>query len=229
MAVAHLTIVDHRIRDAVTQQFEWDPFVDATAIGVTARDGVVTLTGFVDSVAGKLTAERLAKSVRGVRAVANDLDVRVLVERTDPELAADAVRAMDLRGTIPSTVQVTVHAGHITLTGRVNRVVQKMDAESAVRRIKGVRGVHNHITVAGQAVGDDVRHRITTALHRTADIDARHLFVNVEGSVATLKGTVTTWSQRGAAERAAAGAPGITQVDNEIIVEPPVELIDEQC
>jgi osmotically-inducible protein OsmY len=228
MSTGALTDLDVRVREHVVHQLDWDPEVDASGIGVSAKDGVVSLTGYIDSYGGKLAAERAAKRVRGVRGVANDLEVTLKVGRTDADIARDAVRALELRGTVPTTVQAVVHEGHVTLTGKAGWLYQARDAEKAVRHITGVRGVFNHIEVAGGAVARDVRHRIVQALHRSADLDARHVAISVSGDVATLTGRVTTWQQRETAERAAAGAPGITRVKNEIVVKP-LEPIDEIC
>jgi osmotically-inducible protein OsmY len=201
------------------RQLEWDPEADASAIGVAAKHGTVTLSGFIDTYAGKLAAERAAKRVHGVRAVANEIEVRLRLERTDADIAQDAVRALELRAAIPESVQAAVHHGHLTLTGKVDWLYQKESAERAVRPIRGVRGVSNHISVAPQAAVRDVRHRIVKALHQNADVDARHVTVTVSGATATLTGTVGTWLQRESAERAAANAPGIAHVDNRIRVE----------
>jgi osmotically-inducible protein OsmY len=220
MSIASLTEADVRVRNAVWRQLEWDPAVDASAVGVSAKDGAVTLTGYVDTYAGKLAAERAAKRVRGVRVVANDIEVRLMLDRTDADIAADVVEALRLRSTIPRGVQAAVHDGTVTLTGRVDWLLQTRDAEKAVRHIRGVRKVMNHITVTPHAVDRDVRHRIVEALRRNADLDARHLTVDVDGDKVTLSGTVGTWLQRESAERAAAEAPGIAQVDNRILVEP---------
>ena len=228
MSTAALTDLDVQIREHVIHQLDWDPEVDASAIGVAATNGVVTLTGYIDSYGGKLAAERAAKRVRGVRGVANELDVRLKIGRTDVDIARDAVQALRLRNTVPATVQAVVHQGHVTLTGKVGWLYQARDAEKAVRHITGVRGVFNHIEVAAGAVTRDVRHRIVEALHRNADLDARHVAVSVFGGMATLTGSVTTWQQRETAERAAASAPGITCVDNQIRVDP-VDAVDEIC
>jgi osmotically-inducible protein OsmY len=228
MSTATLTDLDIRVRDRVLHQLDWDPEVDAGGIGVAARDGVVTLTGYIDTYSGKLAAERAAKHVRGVRGVANDLEVRLKIGRTDADLAADAVRALELRGTVPATVQAIVHDGHVTLTGKAGWLYQARDAEKAVRHIEGVRGVFNHIEVAAGSVARDVRHRIVQALHRSADLDAHRVKIDVAAGVATLTGSVTTWQQRETAERAAAHAAGITRVNNEILVQPfePVDPLE---
>lgn len=219
MTTATLTEADIRVRDAVTRQLDWDPEVDGSAVGVAARNGTVTLSGYIDTYSGKLAAERAAKRVRGVRAVANDIEVRVGLERTDTDTAEDAARALELRSTIPGTIQAVVHNGHVTLTGKVDWLYQKVSAEKAVRHIRGVRGVFNHITVVPPAAVRDVQQRIVRAMHQSADVDARHITVAVSGSTVTLTGTVATWAQRDSAERAAANAPGIGHVDNRITVQ----------
>jgi osmotically-inducible protein OsmY len=231
MTTMSLTDTDLRVRDSVLRQLDWDPEVDNSAVGAAAKNGVVTLTGYIDSYSGKLAAERAAKRVHGVRAVANDIEVRLRLGRTDSDIAADAARALELRSTVPESVQAVVHDGHITLTGRVTWIAQKRNAEKAVCHIRGVKGVLNHIDVSPSATERDVRHRIVEALHRNADLDARHVTVTVSGAVATLTGSVSSWLQRDAAEHAAANAPGVTNVDNRITVEPRQrsEESDEIC
>ena len=233
MTTAKLITHDTRLRDAVMRQLAWDPEVDESAVGVTAAEGTVTLTGSIDTYAGKLAAERAAKRVLGVRAVANDIDVRLRAERSDADIALDAARALQLLSTIPDGVQAAVHSGHVTLTGRVHWLFQKQSAERAMRHIRGVRNVINYISVAPNAVVRDVRNRIVRALHENADVDARHVQVTVEGDTATLTGTVATWLQRDSAERASAQAPGVAHVENRIVVqskhELPNESVDEIC
>jgi osmotically-inducible protein OsmY len=228
MTTATLTEADIRTRDNVLRQLDWDPEVDASAIGVSAKAGVVALTGYIDTYAGKLAAERAAKRVRGVRAVANDIDVRPKLGRTDVDIATDVARALELWGNVPDTVQAVVHGGYVTLTGRVGWLYQRRTAEKAIRHVRGVRGILNHIEADHGTVARDVQHRITAAIHRDADIDARHIDVTVVGNVATLVGRVATWSQRDAAERAAANAPGIRAVDNRLEIAA-TEGADEIC
>jgi osmotically-inducible protein OsmY len=220
MATMTLTETDVRVREQVRRQLDWDPDVDNSAIGIVAKNGVITLTGFIDSYAGKLAAERAAKRVRGVRAVANDIDVRLKLGRTDPDIARDAARALELRIGVPEGVQAVVHDGHVTLTGKVSWIAQRKNAEKAVAHVRGVRGVFNHIEVTPDRTHQDVRRRIVEALHRQADVNARHISVGISGEVAVLTGTVGTWNEREAAERAATDAPGIRWVDNRIVVEP---------
>ena len=230
MRTATLTNQDLRIQEAVLRQLDWDPQVDAAAVGVTAKDHTVTLTGYVDTYAGKLAAERAAKRVHGVRAVANDIEVRLMLARTDSDLAADAARALELRTSIPDTVQAAVHNAHVTLTGKVDWLYQKRQAEKAVRHIAGLRGVLNHITVVPRGAERDLRRRIVQSMHANADIDARHIKVTVSGGLARLTGTVRTWLQRTAIEHTVADAPGVTEVENCLLVEAPeVEPPDEIC
>lgn len=229
MTTASLSNADVKVRDAVMRQLEWDPEVDASAVGVAAKDGTVTLTGYINSYSGKLAAERAAKRVRGVRGVANDIAVRLKLPRVDTDIAADAVRALELRSTVPETVQATVHNGYVTLTGKVNWIYQKRDAEKAVRHVRGVRDVLNHIVVAPGALERDVRHRIVAALHRNANLAAERITVNVVGDKAILSGRVGSFLQRESAERAAADAPGIANVENRIAVESRLGDFDEIC
>jgi osmotically-inducible protein OsmY len=133
MTTASLTGTDVRLREAVIRQLDWDPEVDDSAIGVSAKDGVVTLTGFIDTYAGKLGAERVVKRVRGVRAVANDVVVRLKVDRTDPDLAADAARAVD--------------DDVVTLSGTVESWPQRDAAERAAGSVPGIRRIDNQVRV----------------------------------------------------------------------------------
>jgi osmotically-inducible protein OsmY len=213
-----LSRADTRTRDAVLQQLEWDSELDASGIGVTAKDHVITLTGFVDSYAAKLAAERLARRVAGVRAVANDIQVRLRLPRTDPEIAADAARALELRRPLPESVQAVVHNGHLTLTGTVRTLFQRATAQKAVRHIPGLKEILNRIVVAPTTTPRDVQRQIARALHRDATVGTRAIEVAVVGSKVTLRGEVPSWHERESAERAAMHAPGITDVDNQIAV-----------
>ena len=151
---------DSQLHDAVRRQLDEDPEVRAHDIAVTASDGVVTLTGFVDSYAEKLSAEQSVTRVRGVRGVANDIDVNVRDERTDPEIAKDAVHALQSHTNVPNRVTVTVRSGLVTLEGTVEWMYQKAAAESAVKYLKGVRSVSNLIRISQAAPADEVKTRI---------------------------------------------------------------------
>ena len=229
MSTATLSEQDLKLRDAVVHQLEWDPAVDAGDIGVSTHEGAVTLTGSINTYAGKLAAERAAKQVRGVRAVANDLDVKLVAGRTDGDIATDAAAMLRLHSEIPSSVQVVVHHGQVRLTGTVPWYYLYLEAEKLVRHIRGVRQVINDVTIAPPEAGRDLRRRITQALYRNASLDAKRIDVTVSGHIARLTGTATSWLQRQAAERAAYDAPGITIVDNQIIVEPPDGDVCEIC
>lgn len=230
MTTASLSQADMRIRDAVSKELAWDSQVDASAIGVAAKDGAVTLTGFIDSYPGKLAAERAAKRVRGVRAVANDVQVRLRLDRTDEDIARDAARALESHATLPDDVQAVVHQGHVTLTGKVTSLFKRTIAENAISHVEGLKSVTNRIEVAASTSPQDVRREIARALHRNADIDAKSIEVSVTGNKVHLTGTVSSWREREAAERAASHASGITVIDNRIGVRvetPPSE--DEIC
>jgi osmotically-inducible protein OsmY len=220
MGTATLKGSDLRTREVVMRQLEADPRVDASEIGVSATEGAVLLSGFIDTYEGKLAAERAAKRVRGVRAVANDLQVKLRLARTDDDIARDAARALQLRAAIPDKVQAAVHQGHITLTGTVSWLFQRDLAEEMVRYLPGVVEVINRITVVSGSTPSDIRKRITETLHRMADVDARHIDVQINGSVVTLHGEVSSWAELDAAGIAAAIAPGVTKVDNHIKVKP---------
>ncbi len=220
MATATLKGSDLRTREAVMRQLEADPRVDASEIGVSATEGAVLLSGFIDTYEGKLAAERAAKRVRGVRAVANDLQVKLRLTRTDDDIARDAARALQLRTAIPDKVQAAVHQGHVTLTGTVTWLFQRELAEEMVRYLPGVVQVINRINVVSGSTPRDIRKQITEALHRMADVDARHIDVEIHGSVVTLHGEVSSWAEVDAAGMTAAIAPGVTQVDNHIKIKP---------
>lgn len=234
MTTSTLAPADHRVRQLVLQQLEWDSQVDAAGIGVTARNGVVTLSGVIDSYAGKLAAERAAKRVHGVRAVANDLHVTLRQPRSDTDIANDAARALETHLILPPTVQVVVHNAHVVLTGTVHTLFQRVVAEKALRYVKGIKSLTNRVVVVAPVPSaDDIRPRLIRALHQDADVDARGLNVVISGNTVTLTGTVRSWHERESAERAAMHAPGITHVENLIAVEWSEEedsrALDEVC
>jgi osmotically-inducible protein OsmY len=218
MTTAQQNVADVQLRDNVIQQLEWDSEFDASAVGVAANAGAVTLTGYVDTYAGKLAVERAAKRVRGVRAVANDVQVRLKLERTDADIATDAAQALTLRANLPEGVQAVVHNGHITLTGTVATLFQSAVAEKAVQHIKGLKGIVNRITVAPSATSTDAADHIVRALRREIDVNSDGIEVTASGDTAVLKGTVRSWRERERAERAAMHSRGISRVVNLLAV-----------
>jgi len=214
---------DEQIQADVLEELKWDTRVRPNEIGVAVKDGIVTLTGWVDSYLKKMAAEEAAHRVPGVKAVANDIEVRLpgFAERTDTDLAAAVLNALRWDAAIPAgKVDVTVSQGWVTLKGEVEYAFQKRDAERAVRRLSGVKGVSNLITVKPQVLPTDLKQQIERALVRNAETDARRITVEVEGGKVILRGTVRSYAEKQAAEDTAWSAPGVTEVDNRIVISP---------
>ncbi len=217
MSTATLTRTDREIQTDVLSELGWDHSIQANEIGVAVKDGVVTLTGTVDTFLKKYEAEQAAHRVHGVLAVANDINVRTLGERTDADIATAAVHALKWNSSLPADkIKVTVDKSWVTLEGDVEWQYQKLEAERAVRALWGVKGVSNLIVVKPAASPSDLKKKIEGALIRTAQVDASNITVEVQGSKAILKGRVRSWPEREEAERQAWLAPGITSVDNRI-------------
>jgi osmotically-inducible protein OsmY len=214
---------DRDIERDVKEEFEWDPDLDASDIAVTVKDGVVTLAGFVKSYTDKYEAEAAAKRVAGVTGIANDIEVRLpsIDERPDPDIARDAVGALKSQLPLSSEhIKVVVKNGWVNLEGQVEWQYQKNTAESAVRRIKGVKGVTNMIQLKPRAQPAEIKRKIQDAFKRNAEIDANQIVVEANGSEVVLKGKVRSWVEREEAERVAWSAPGVTKVEDRIVVAP---------
>jgi len=213
--------LDSDIRRDVEDELRWDPDIDATDIAVAVHNGVVALTGFVRSYSQRTQAERDAKRVAGVVGVANDIEVRlpVIDQRPDPDIVRDAVSA--LKSELPyssENIKVIAKDGKITLEGSVEWNYARERAETAVKRIRGVKGVTNSITLKPKVAPYEVRRKIEDAFRRSAEIDASRVTVEANGSEVILRGTVKSWAEREEAERVAWAAPGVTKVDNRVTI-----------
>jgi osmotically-inducible protein OsmY len=216
---------DDDILKDVIAELKWEPGLRNDDIAVAVRGGVVTLAGFVDSYADKWKAERAAARVKGVKAIANDLEVKLPAssQRPDPEIARAAADALKWNILVPhDRIKVTVDHGWITLDGDVDWYFQKEEAEKTVRNLTGVKGVTNLIAVHEQPAPNDVKQRIKEALQRGAEFDADRITVEVDGHKVILRGTVRSYAEMRDAERAALNAPGVTEVDNRLTVDPSV-------
>ncbi len=213
---------DKSVREDVIRELDWEPVVRSTDIGVGVKDGIVTLSGVVESHAAKRAVERAAGRVRGVRAVSSQLEVRPVgpAERTDGDIAWAAANALAWNALVPQErVSVSVSRGWIVLEGAVERRFQKMAAEDAVADLAGVVGVTNLIGVQPAVPAQELKQEIEDALQRCADVDSSRVVVEMEGDCVRLWGCVCSASQREAAERAAWSAPGLRELSNHLTIE----------
>ena len=212
---------DSDIKRDVENELRWDPDIDAVDVAVSVKDSVVTLAGYVRSYSQKWEAERDAKRVSGVAGIANDVEVRLpsIDQRPDPDIARDAVSA--IKSQLPfwhEHITPVVKSGWVTLEGEAEWNFQRERAETAVRHVRGVKGVSNLIQVKPRVAPSDVKTRIEEALKRSAEVDASHITVEADRGKIVLRGKVRSWAERQEAERAAWRAPGVTMVENKITV-----------
>ena len=214
-------MTDQALKQSVLDELDWEPSVKAAHIGVTARDGVVSLTGHVESYAEKLAAEHGVARVFGVKAINEQLEVRHPTSHgvTDEDIAKRALQVLSWNVLVPKdTVRVRIEKGFVTLTGNVNWYFERYNAEADVRKLHGVVGLDNQITIKPGVYASDVRSKIKSALSRSAQIEADEIAIATNGGKVTLSGQVKSYHERNMAANIAWSAPGVTQVENLLIV-----------
>lgn len=215
---------DSKLQRAVLEELRWEPSVNGAHIGVSVEGGIVTLTGHVSSYVEKYAAERAARRVHGVGGIANEIDVKLpdSSKRTDQDNALAAAAALASTTQVPAErIKITVENGWVRLEGEVEWQYQKEAAESAVRALPGVIGVSNRVRVKPAVNPTDLKSRIVGALRRTAETESRRIKVEVEGGKVRLRAKVRSWAERQEAERIAWSAPGVSEVENLIVVARP--------
>ncbi|APV42608.1 MULTISPECIES: BON domain-containing protein [Pseudomonas] len=212
-------MTDLSLRKTILEELEFTPEIDAASIGVAVDNGVVTLSGHVNSYAQKVSAERAVKGIKGVRAVAEEIQVRLEkgAGTADDTIATRALNILKWSVDVPDgDIKVIVQNGRVTLEGEVDWQYQKEAAERAVHKLSGVVGVDNRLTLVPRVDVVDIQHRIEEALKRNAEVDAQDIHVKVDGDVVRLEGNVHLWRERRIAERAAWSVPGVREVDDHL-------------
>jgi osmotically-inducible protein OsmY len=215
---------DLQIQKDVIDELKWHPNLVSSEIGVAVKNGVVTLSGQVDSYTKKTTAEKLAKKVAGVKAIAEDIQVGVSpnYKRTDAEIAQDVVNALKWNSAVlQERIKIEVEDGVVRLDGEVDWNFQRTEAKKSIENIQGVRMVLNFVTIKPQTVPADIEKRITAAFSRSASIDSKAVHAQVSGNKVILTGTVRSIAEKNDADNAAWAAPGIVHVDNKLEIEVP--------
>ena len=213
---------DRQLQQDVMDELQWEPAVEASAVGVEAKDGVVTLAGHVASFSEKWAAESAAQRVAGVKGVVVEIDVRIpdSSKRSDADIVRATSSALEWNSSVPKgSVKISVSDGIVTLSGEVDWAFQRAAAVAAVRDLIGVRSVTNQIMLSAHPLNSgNVRRKIQAALHRQAQIDANAITIDVDGSSIKLAGVVDSWSEKMAARNAAWSAPGVQHVIDNLSV-----------
>jgi osmotically-inducible protein OsmY len=215
---------DDQIQKDVMEELKWEPFLTASTIGVSVKDGIVTLSGKVDSFAKKIAAEKATKKVAGVKAVAEDIQVGVspTLSKTDTEIAEAVLNALRWHAAVQDEkIKIKVEDGSVKLEGEVEWEYQRSNAKAAIENLAGVKYVINLVTIKPKVTASDIEKKIGAAFQRSASIDAEKITAAVSGGKVTLSGTVRSFIEKEDAENAAWKAPGVTYVDNKLEVEVP--------
>jgi osmotically-inducible protein OsmY len=214
---------DTELQQDVMNELKWEPIIKAAEIGVAVKDGVVTLSGYVDSYVKKWAAERAAARVFGVRAVAEEIQIRLpdSLKRSDQDIAGAVANVLEWNVLVPhDRVKVQVQDGLVTLSGEVDWGYQKFAAEEAVRYLMGVVWFSNQITIKPLVKPQNTKDKIVSAFQRNALLDSRRITVEISGGWVILNGSVRSWGERAEAEWAAWAAPGVYEVENNIMISP---------
>lgn len=212
---------DAKIKESVLEELTWQPNIDETQIGVIVENGVVTLTGIVDSYTKKVAAEKAVKNVIGVKAVAENIEVKygTSYKKTDQEIAKAIVHAFEWDTAVPKDkVTIEVRDGWVYLSGELQWTYQKVAAKRAVENLLGVKGVINSITIKQAVEPSQIKQKITKAFERLADVDAKNITVDVDGHKVKLRGKVHSLAEKDEARKTAYYAPGVYEVENELEV-----------
>ncbi len=215
---------DIQIQKDVMDQLKWEPFLNAAEIGVAVKNGIVTLSGHVDSYSKKLTAENAAKKIAGVKAIAEDIEIGVspAFNKSDTEIAAAVFNALRWNSAVrDEKIKIKVENGNVRLEGEVGWEFERNNAKIAIENLKGVRSVLNLITVKPKIAPADIQQKINAAFHRSATIDASKITAEVIGSKVILRGKVRSFAEKQDALNAAWNAPGVLTVENKVEIELP--------
>lgn len=213
---------DEQLQLDVMDELKWDPVLTASEIGVSVKNGIVTLSGYVSSYSKKVAAENAAKRVKGVKAVAEEIEVRLGADgkRNDTQIAEAAISALKWNTNVPDDrLKLKVENGWVTIEGQVDWQFQKDAAQNAVRDLLGVKGVSNFISLRPQLNVNIVEKNIKRALHRSAEVEADNIDVQTIGSKVILKGKARSWAERQEVARAVWSAPGVTELEDDLFIE----------